>query len=114
MKLVEKCYPQLDYVAYDEAQKRIEQSSFKPGTRERMLTLLNQMLRKQTIDAALHGMARQGVPTERLLGKFEKLSINPVPLRQGYAASRMPSLTEILRTVGEKPMTVEFCYWKWK
>ena len=114
LKLVEKCYPQLDYVAYDEAQKRIEQSSFKPDTRERMLTLLNQMLRKQTIDAALHGMARQGVPTERLLGKFEKLGINPVPLRQGYAASRMPSLTEILRTVGEKPMTVEFCYWKWK
>ena len=114
LKLVEKCYPQLDYVAYDEAQKRIEQLSFKPDTRERMLTLLNQMLRKQTIDAALHGMARQGVPTERLLGKFEKLGINPVPLRQGYAASRMPSLTEILRTVGEKPMTVEFCYWKWK
>lgn len=114
LKLVEKCYPQLDYVAFDEAQKRIEQLSFKPDTRERMLTLLNQMLRKQTIDAALHGMARQGVPTERLLGKFEKLGINPVPLRQGYAASRMPSLTEILRTVGEKPMTVEFCYWKWK
>ncbi len=114
LKLVEKCYPQLDYFSYEEANARIKQSRFKTHTRERMLTLLEEMRSRQTIDAALHGMARQGVPTERLLGKFEKLGINPVPLRQGYAASRMPSLTEILRTVGEKPMTVEFCYWKWK
>lgn len=114
MKLVEKCYPQLDYVAYDEAQKRIEQSSFKPDTRERMLTLLNQMLRKQTIDAALHRMARQGVPTERLLEKFEKLGINPIPLRKGYAAFRMPSLAEILRTVGKDPVYVQLSEPKWK
>ena len=114
LKPVEKCYPQLDYFSYEEANARIKQSRFKTHTRERMLTLLEEMRSRQTIDAALHGMARQGVPTERLLGKFEKLGINPVPLRQGYAASRMPSLTEILRTVGEKPMTVEFCYWKWK
>ena len=114
LKLVEKCYPQLDYVAYDEAQKRIEQSSFKPDTRERMLTLLNQMLRKQTIDAALHRMARQGVPTERLLEKFEKLGINPIPLRKGYAAFRMPSLAEILRTVGKDPVYVQLSEPKWK
>ena len=114
LKLVEKCYPQLDYVAYDEAQKRIEQSSFKPDTRERMLTLLNQMLRKQSIDAVLHGMARQGVPTERLLEKFEKLGINPIPLREGYAAFRMPSLAEILRTVGKNPVYVQLSEPKWK
>ena len=107
LKLVEKCYPQLDYVAYDEAQKRIEQSSFKPDTRERMQTLPDQMQRKQTIDAALHGMARQGVPTERLLEKFEKLGIKPIPLRKGYAAFRMPSLAEILRTVGKNPVYVQ-------
>lgn len=114
LKLVEKCYPQLDYLSYEEAKARIKQSRFKAHTREQMLTLLEKMQRRQTIDAALHGMARQGVPTEGLLGKFEKLGINPIPLRQRYAASRMPSLAEILRTVGKDPVCVQLSEPKWK
>ena len=114
IKLVEKCYPPLDYLAYDEAQMRIEQSSFQPETRKRMQTLLDQMQRKQTIDAAFAWMEMHGMQTGGLLRKFEELGINPIPLRQGYAASRMPSLPEILRNVDEKPVTVALCYWKWK
>lgn len=114
LKLVEKCYPQLDYLSYEEAKARIKQSRFKAHTREQMLTLLEKMQRRQTIDAALHGMARRGVPAEDLLGKFEKLGINPIPLRQGYAASRMPGLAEILRTVGKDPVCVQLSEPKWK
>lgn len=114
LKLVEKCYPQLDYLSYEEAKARIKQSRFKTHTRERMLALLEEMRNRQTIDAALHGMARRGVPAEDLLGKFEKLGINPIPLRQGYAASRMPGLAEILRTVGKDPVCVQLSEPKWK
>lgn len=114
LKLVEKCYPQLDYLSYEEAKARIKQSRFKTHTRERMLALLEEMRSRQTIDAALHGMARRGVPAEDLLGKFEKLGINPIPLRQGYAASRMPGLAEILRTVGKDPVCVQLSEPKWK
>ena len=114
IKLVEKCYPPLDYLAYDEAQMKIAQSDFKPETRERMRALLIQMQRKQTVDAAFAWMEKHGMQTGGLLRKFEELGINPIPLRRGYAASRMLSLPEILRTVGEKPVTVELCYWKWK
>lgn len=114
IKLVEKCYPQLDYLAYDEAQMKIAQSGFKPETRERMQTLMTQMQRKQTVDAAFAWMEKHGMQTGGLLKKCEELGINPIPLRRGYAASRMQSLPEILRAVGEKPVTVELCYWKWK
>lgn len=114
IKLVEKCYHRLDYLAYDEAQMRIEQSNFQPETRKRMQTLLHQMQRKQTVDAAFAWMEKHDMSTSGLLKKFEELGVNPVPLRQGYAARRMPSLPEILRNVVEKPVTVELCYWKWK
>lgn len=114
LKLVEKCYPQLDYLSYEDAKAQIKQSRFKAHTRKQMLTLLEEMRRRQTIDAALHGMARQGVPTEMLLGKFEKLGINPIPLRQGYASSRMPSLTKILRAVGKDPVCVQLFEPKYK
>lgn len=82
IKLVEKCYPQLDYLAYDEAQMKIAQSGFKPETRERMQTLMTQMQRKQTVDAAFAWMEKHGMQTGGLLKKFEELGINPIPLRR--------------------------------
>ena len=72
------------------------------------------MRRKQTIDAAFALMERQGYRTDDLLKKFEKLGINLIPLRQGYAAERMPSLPEILHKIENCPITVELSYWKWK
>ena len=114
LKLVEKCYPDAGYLSYEEAQIKIEQSHFRPETKERMQILLNQMQRKQTIDAAFDWMAKNGFQTEGLMKKFEKLGINPIPLRKGYAADRMPSLAEILRTVDAQPLQVELTEWKWK
>ena len=64
---------------------------------------------------ALHEtMEKQGVKTDDLLRKFEKLGFNPIPLRVGYAAKKMPSLLHILRAVEEEPVTIELEYWKWK
>ena len=79
-----------------------------------MRTLITQMQRKQTIDAALRWMEKHSIQTDGLLDKFRKLGINPISLRQGYAAERMPSLPEILRKVGEKPVNVVLSWWKWK
>ena len=114
LKLVEKCYPPLEYLSSDEAQERIVQSRFKPHTRERMLTLLEEMRSRQTIDAALKWMEKQDMRTKDLLEKFGELGINPIPLRKGYAASRMPSLTEIFSTISEEAISIDFVEWKWK
>ena len=114
VKLVQKCYPDIAYLSYDAAQEQIEHSGFKAATRERILLLLNQMQRKQTIDAAFVQMEKQGFATTDLLGKFEKLGFSPIPLRKGYAAARMPSLTEILCNVDRQAVCIELTYWKWK
>ncbi len=70
------------------------------------------MRHKQTIDAAFALMKHQGYRTDDLLKKFEKLGINPIPLRQGYAAERMPSLPEILHKIEDCPIKIELTYWK--
>ena len=114
LELVEKCYPPLEYLSFDDAREKITQSRFKSRTQKRMLTLLEQMQRKQTIDAALNWMKKQDMQTKDLLEKFGELGINPIPLRKGYAASRMPSLTEILSTVGEGKISIDLTEWKWK
>ena len=79
-----------------------------------MMLLLEEMRRKQTLDKAFETMEKQGVKTDDLLRKFEKLGLNPIPLRVGYAAKKMPSLLHILRAVEEESVTIELEYWKWK
>lgn len=86
-RLIEKCYLNRDYVGYEEGQKQIQESNFTASTKERMQMLFAKMRRKQTIDAAFICMECQNYRTDDLLKKFEKLGINPVPLRQGYATN---------------------------
>lgn len=52
-----------------------------------MLILLEQMQRKQTIDAAFSWMDKQGISTKSLLKSFEKIAIHPTPFRTGFAVS---------------------------
>lgn len=113
-KLVEKCYPDLEYRSYEACLDVIEHSRFSGRIQSNMRTLVTQMQRKQTIDAALGWMENRGIQTDGLLQKFSKLGVSPIPLRQGYAAERMPSLPEILQTIGEKPVRVALSWWKWK
>ncbi len=113
-KLVEKCYPDCEYRSYAACLDAIGGSRFPEQTQSDMRTLVTQMQCKQTIDAALRWMEKHSIQTDGLLDKFRKLGINPIPLRQGYAAERMPSLSKILREVGENPVSVVLSWWKWK
>ncbi|MCQ5128169.1 hypothetical protein NE562_00750 [Butyricicoccus faecihominis] len=114
LSLVGKCYPDLCYRSFEEGVSRIQQSAFQQSSRERMQTLLGQMQRKQTVDAAFKWMRARNITTDDLLVKFTKLGLNPIPLRKGCAAKRMPSLPEILRTVEDHAVEMELEYWKWK
>lgn len=114
MKLVEKCYPDLPYLSVEDGRQAIQNSSLHADTKEQMLTLLEQMQRKQTIDKAIRHMEKKGYKTKNLLERFQSLGLNPIPLRKGYAAKKMPSLLYILKSVGIEPMKIELAYWKQK
>lgn len=113
-KLVQKCYSEIEYRSYEACLDAIEHSRFSEQTQSNMRTLVTQMQRKQTVDAALRSMEKRGLQTNGLLQKFAKLGVSPIPLRQGYAAERMPSLSEILQTIEDNPVKVALSWWKWK
>lgn len=114
-KLVEKCYPDLPYVSHEDGLGKINaHKKFPQDAKDAMRTLLTEMQRKQTIDAAFRSMGKQGIQTDGLLRKFDKLGISPIPLRKKYAAKHMPSLPEILQTIGDKPFVVDLHFEKWK
>lgn len=117
-ELVKKCYPDQPYLSYKDGLAAIDSNKkFPQSVKKEMRTLLTEMRRKQNIDKAFRSMEKRGMKTDGLLDKFRRLGINPIPLREGYGAKRMPSLTQILKTVGDldkSSVTVELFYWKWK
>lgn len=113
-KLTPKCHPEIEYRSYEACLDAIEHSRFSEQPQLDMRTLVTQMQRKQTINAALLCMGNRSLQMDGLLVKFENFGISPIPLRQGYAAERMPSLPEILQSIDKKPVRVALCGWKWK
>lgn len=117
-ELVKKCYPDQPYLSYKDGLAAIDSNKkFPQSVKKEMRTLLTEMRRKQNIDKASRSMEKRGTKTDGLLDKFRRLGINPIPLREGYCAKRMPSLTQILKTVGKldkSSITIELYYWKWK
>ena len=112
---MEKCYPDLPYVSYEDGLGTINaHKKFPQDAKDAMRTLLTEMQRKQTIDASFRSMEKQGIQTDRLLCKFDKLGISPIPLRKNYAAKRMPSLPKILQAAGDKTFVVNLHFEKWK
>ena len=114
-ELVGKCYTDQPYLRCQGGLAAIDaHRKFSQPVKDAMRTLLTKMRRMQTIDAAFRSMEKQGIQTDGLLRKFDKLGINPIPLRKGYAAKRMPRLLEILQTVGDQPVVVDLHCEKWK
>ena len=117
-ELVKKCYPDQPYLSYRDGLAAIDSNNkFSQSAKEAMRTSLTEMQRKQTIDKAFQAMEKQGIKTDGLLDKFRRLGINPIPLREGYGAKCMPSLSAILQMVGnpdKSSVTIELFYQKWK
>lgn len=112
---VGKCYPDQPYLRYQYGLAAIDaHRKFPQPVKDAMRTLPTKMRRMQTVDAAFRSMEKQGIQTDGLLRKFDKLGISPILLRKGYAAKRMPSLSEILQTVEAKPIIVDLHCEKWK
>lgn len=114
-ELVGKCYTDQPYLRCQGGLAAVDaHRKFSQPVKDAMRTLLTKMRRMQTVDTAFCSMEKQGIQTDGLLRKFDKLGISHIPLRKGYAEKRMPSLSEILQTVEDKSIIVDLHFEKWK
>ena len=102
MKAFHDCFHKGIFLQYKELEKRISQSSFKQKTKETMLQLCTDLRKKQSVDKALTSLEAKGAKTDRLLKKFHKLGISPVPLWENFMASELPGPIELLEAVAHK------------
>ena len=113
-KLFRACYSKTPFFSLEHIEATIKESHYATKTKKAMLELARQMQRKQTVDKALRDMKLPNNQVDALLERFEKLGVNPTPLRKGFCCKRLPSPIELLETVDDHPLTVEMEYWKTK
>lgn len=109
-----RCFPDTEFVQMEELEKRIKNSGIKGKNRDAMLKLVSLLQRTQSVDKALEKMENQGFRTEELLDRFTKLGVSPIPLWKNFCAKSLPGPVELLRTVAEGDVKVEYMKAKYK
>lgn len=86
IKHFRQCVADVSFCQLDEILNRINNSNYKEEKREAMRKLAKLMQRKQSVDVALDKMDELGYDTDKILSRFTKLGISPVPLWKNFCA----------------------------
>lgn len=108
IKHFSQCIADVSFCQLEEILRRIDNSHYKPEDKDAMRKLAKMMQRKQNVDAALDEMEDLGYETNRVLSRFTKLSISPVPLWTSFCAEFIPGPVEIIKRIGEGSIKIHY------
>lgn len=108
IKHFSQCIADVSFCQLEEIVRRIEDSRYQAEDKDAMRKLAKMMQRKQNVDAALDEMEDLGYETNRVLSRFTKLGISPVPLWTSFCAEFIPGPVEILKRIGEGSIEIHY------
>lgn len=108
IKHFSQCIADVSFCQLEEILRRIEDSRYQAEDKDAMRKLAKLMQRKQNVDAALDEMADLGYETNRVLSRFTKLGISPIPLWTRFCAEFIPGPVEILKRIGDGSIEIHY------
>ena len=93
------CFPHWRYMRRKALKEKIDGSHYSPDKQEQMITLIKKMQRKQSFESAFTDMKITKEDGKKILDRFEKLGISPVPLRENFCADELTDLAELLEQI---------------
>ena len=114
IKHFSKCFPDCDFMQMEKITEAITSSGFKKKNKDTMVELVGLLQRIQSVDKALDKLNRSGNDTIKVLDRFAKLGISPIPLRVGFCALQIPGPVQLLRDVSSGSIEVEYTNKKYK
>lgn len=109
-----RCFSDTEFVQMEKLENRIKKSGFKRKNKEIMLELASRLQRTQLVDKALEKIEKKGIDTSGVLDRFAKLGISPIPLRKKFCAESLPGPVELLQSISEGKVKVEYVKAKYK
>ena len=108
IKHFSQCIADVSFCQLEEILRRIDDSHYKPKDKDAMRKLAKLMQRKQSVDVVLDEMEDLGYETDRVLSRFTKLGISPVPLWTRFCAEFIPGPVEILKQIGDGSIEIHY------
>ena len=96
---IARCFPHWRYMRRKALEEKIDGSHYSPDKQEQMITLIKKMQRKQSFESAFADMKITKEEGKKILERFEKLGISPVPLRENFCADELIDLAELLEQI---------------
>ena len=109
-----RCFSDAKFMQIEELERKIKESKFKKKDKAAMQELVKRLQRIQSVDKALNKMRKVGFGTDGLLDHFAQLGVSPIPLRKKFCAQSLPGPVELLRSVSEGEVKVEYVKAKYK
>lgn len=109
-----RCFSDVTFMQIEELERRIKESRFQPEDKAAMMELTVQLQRIQSVDKALKKTEEKGFDTSKVLDRFEKLGISPIPLRKNFCAKNLPGPVELLRDISQGEIAVKYIKIKYK
>lgn len=109
-----RCFSDAQFMQMDELERKIKDSGYKKENKAVMRELVHRLQRIQSVDKALDKMRKAGFNTDRLLDRFDKLGVSPIPLRKNFCAQSLPGPVELLKRISDGEIYVEYTKVKYK
>lgn len=103
-----RCFADVRFCQYEEILTRIEASKFSEARKEIMKELTTRLQRKQSVDAALDELRKEGYDIDHIPERFTQLGISPIPLWSSFCAQSIPGPVELLKTIREQEIAVPY------
>lgn len=103
-----RCFADVQFAQYEEIISRIENSCFEDARKKTMKELATRLQRKQSVDAVLTKMAKEGYDVDSVLERFKKLGISPIPLWKSFCAQSIPGPVKLLELISDEDVEVAY------
>lgn len=103
-----QCFADVRFCQREEIAAQIEASKFSEAHKKTMKELTARLQRKQSVDAALDELCKEGYDIDRILERFASLKISPIPLWNSFCAQSIPGPVELLKTIHDHEIDIHY------
>lgn len=103
-----QCFADVRFYQREEITAQIKTSKFSETHKKTMKELTTRLQRKQSVDAVLNELRKEGYDIDHVLERFASLKLSPIPLWNSFCAQSIPGPVELLQTIHDQKVIVPY------
>lgn len=108
-----QCFDDVKFIHFEQGLEKISKSKYSDEIKAQQKTLMQELQRKQSVDAALDQLELSGDDRKKLLLSFDRMGFSPIPLRENFRGKFLYGPVSLLEEIGNGDLLVKYEKDKW-